>query len=125
MRGSFVLAVVGISLAAPATAQAAYVELYRVRDVGARILHRVEWCVERGDVRAGYETFVKFHTRIERENGSDRRLTKGSNWYSRGCWTTRFSQRDNLRYEDWYYGRVRITINGYTLGTGWREFWSS
>ena len=125
MRRWFTLATAFVLLTTAGTAQAASIDKYRVRDVGDRILHRIWWCVERSDVRAGYETFVRWHTRIETEDGRDRRTGKAGGWYSRGCWVTRLSRPDDLRYEGWYYGRVRLTIKGYTVSTGWREFWSS
>jgi hypothetical protein len=113
-------ALVGIAATA---ADAAYVKKYRIRDLGERIVHRISWCVDRTDVRAGRTTFVKFHTRVRRgSDGGDQHLGKGGGWYARGCTLTRLFLTDNLRSEGWYYGRVRITIEGHTLSTGWWDF---
>lgn len=111
-------------LAAPTAAEAApRIDSYSVRDNGPRIVHTINWCT--GYVRPGYDYRTRWNTRVEREDGSDRRNGYSNGWDSRGCYVTRLSRPDYLRYRGEYWGRTRLQFNGFTIMTPWRTFYSS
>lgn len=120
-----VLAAITVGLlAVPATAQAApHIQSYKVRDNGPRIVHMIQWCT--GYVEPGYEYKARWNTRVELEHGGDARYGYSVGWYDRGCWITRLSRPDELRYEADYWGRVRLSFKGTTIYTPWRPFSSS
>lgn len=117
-------AAVTAALAATAVAYPR-IESYNVRDAGARIVHRIDWCT--GYVPPGREWRTLWTTRVESDNGRDVHVDNWGGWYDRGCWTTRLSYRDLLDYEGPYYGRVRLVFGPprFRVFTDWDEFWSS
>lgn len=67
--------------------------------------------------------------RLEHESGGDPQRWDWD-WRdrtSRVCNRVSFSHRDELEYEGYYYGRLRISIPGigWVRYTGWRKFWTS
>jgi hypothetical protein len=110
-------------LAFPATANAASVRGYRIWDAGGVIKERWVLCVYPAP---GIEWKVYDRTKVEYEDGSDPHTYVDSDWFSRGCTRVTTSTKDRLRYEGWYYARLRVRI-GYTgeiIYTPWRSFWS-
>jgi hypothetical protein len=109
-----------IAVAAPSAAQAAKLSNYRVTDLGSEIRHRVTVCL-------GRSAKVHFISRIERDDGSDYNSYDSWTRLQRGCTRVSLYDPDELRYEDWYYARLRVasTSWGYVYRTPWRRFWSS
>jgi hypothetical protein len=117
------LAIAAASLAAVPAAHGWSIHNYRVRDAGAVIVHKLTVCT---NPPRGKEDRFHFLAYTEYEDGSDAGDARYREWFSRGCW--RFTMRhDDLRYEGWYYGRVRVRhdFSNTVRWTGWRRFWSS
>jgi hypothetical protein len=111
-------------LVLPASARAWSIHNYRVRDAGSQIVHRVTVCAELDR----WEPLVRVRTRVEMADDTDTVTTSDDAYQTQEpceLWTIRY--RDILRYESWYYGRMRIAIpaTGRVRYTRWKRFWAS
>lgn len=109
-------------LALPASAQAYSLHSYRVRDAGSTIRHSLTICEDQYDLVHRFE----LATRVERSDGTDKRF-RYSRYTVFGCQRVTQWYRDVLKYEGWYYGRVKVTLlqTDDIQFTRWRRFWSS
>ncbi len=117
-------ALTGALTAALATqAQAYSISRYRVWDAGSEIRHSLTLCKD------GYDRVHRFElaTRVETANGSDKRIRYSMHTVRRGCRRLTQWYPDVLKYEGWYYGRVKVTLlrTDDIRFTPWRRFWSS
>jgi hypothetical protein len=111
-------------LALPASAQGWSMHDFRIRDAGPEIVAKVTVCT---NVAPGYEQKFLFRVHVEAADGTDARNHNFYGWYSRGCTEGSNVIRDTLRYEGYYWGRVRVRLGGTDdiRHTRWRRFYSS
>jgi hypothetical protein len=107
-------------LALPVSAQAWSIHGYQVRDAGPEIIHKVTVCDPSPSINR-----IRTRAEVEADGGGDRHVDYFTDMQDRRCIRWAISQRDNLRYEGRYYGRLKIRLLGTVRFTSWKSFWSS